>query len=403
VEFLLTQSPGAGINEYDRGHMSPVTYAVRNGYGGVLDVMFKHALKSQLKEELFMAARHGHADVIKELVRRGLDINSTGFMRQTPLFEAVGSKDVETVKVVLGLGADINARDEKGKSPVFRAVTDENFEMVKFLIANGAKTNVKNREGKSLYQFAKVFNKEDSDIVKLLKRRDSGRRARIFLIVLLIIFVPAGIYARREVKEASIHLAGALSKYFGEVRRSVNTNKDLYTSSSLAGLFVFMPAAVAVTFITLYVCVHVFAIIVNAPIFTGYSGSIPAGIAKFIFFAGGGLAVVFAPFISASNALYGLFYVMINSKKDINEAEKKLAVDFLQRCFGALSVVVFYFMLRNMLGFFVLNFVYAHKYMKVMSEAAAGGSLWMVLFMGVGIFCHVSRRDIVELLQEINR
>jgi ankyrin repeat protein len=57
-----------------------------------------------------------NAEVAKELIQNGVDINARDLSRMTPLHHAVSYRSVEMVNLILDNGADVNLKDEFGQT-----------------------------------------------------------------------------------------------------------------------------------------------------------------------------------------------------------------------------------------------------------------------------------------------
>jgi ankyrin repeat protein len=100
--------------------------------------------KTQLNKALSEAASLGKLETVKELVKKGADVEwrDPAHNRKTPLVKAVMSGKVEVAKFLMENGANINHPDGSGRYPVYFCCIGSNVEMLKFLLANGGDKDV---------------------------------------------------------------------------------------------------------------------------------------------------------------------------------------------------------------------------------------------------------------------
>jgi hypothetical protein len=71
---------------------------------------------------LMLAALKGHYAVVHQLIEtEGIDIESKGARKQTPLFHAAMSGEEAVVRLLLEKGAQIDSKDKYGRTPLFGA------------------------------------------------------------------------------------------------------------------------------------------------------------------------------------------------------------------------------------------------------------------------------------------
>ena len=70
---------------------------------------------------LHVAARKGHTDKVRELLKTGADVNAWDKHRVTALHRAAWKGHTDTVRELLKNGADVNARDKYGQTALHRA------------------------------------------------------------------------------------------------------------------------------------------------------------------------------------------------------------------------------------------------------------------------------------------
>jgi len=115
------------------------------------------------------AAKQGHADVVRLLIEAGADVSAEEtageFTRMTPLhWAASGHADV--VRLLIEAGADVNAMTILG-TPLHLAVAEDNADVVRLLIEAGADVN---RETLTFTLIEYAVSKGYEDIARMLYR-----------------------------------------------------------------------------------------------------------------------------------------------------------------------------------------------------------------------------------------
>jgi uncharacterized protein len=104
------------------------------GIGG-----YRMYLTQYLPSELRIAASNGDARRVRELIRKGVDVNlQLGLPSNSPLNRAIESGNVTVVEMLLDAGANPNGIGETGMTPVMIAAFFGNPEVVDLLIRRGA-------------------------------------------------------------------------------------------------------------------------------------------------------------------------------------------------------------------------------------------------------------------------
>lgn len=114
---------------------------------------------------LVTAAKCGHKDVVKLLIRKNASIGMKEMLAACKL-----GVDRETLELLLANGPEVNAEDEDGWTVLRTAVASRNYFLVEFLLENGADINLRNREGISPLMSAVV----DGDDVMEHVLREKG-------------------------------------------------------------------------------------------------------------------------------------------------------------------------------------------------------------------------------------
>ena len=87
---------------------------------------------------LVTAAEQQHTRRVRDLVRDGVDVNTSTADGVTPLLWTAHWDDHETVDLLLRAGADVNAAEDHGVTPLAMACENASATMVDRLLAAGA-------------------------------------------------------------------------------------------------------------------------------------------------------------------------------------------------------------------------------------------------------------------------
>ncbi|WP_048197572.1 ankyrin repeat domain-containing protein, partial [Methanocaldococcus sp. FS406-22] len=71
-----------------------------------------------LDAELIMACQEGDVEKVKELIKKGANVNAKNRFGGTPLQAAVVGNHIEVVKLLIENGADLNVRNRLGVCPM---------------------------------------------------------------------------------------------------------------------------------------------------------------------------------------------------------------------------------------------------------------------------------------------
>ncbi|XP_053367679.1 ankyrin repeat and SOCS box protein 3-like [Clarias gariepinus] len=97
---------------------------------------YVNSLTNDSETPLYFAARNGHLQTVRHLIRAGADLNKMTNEYCTPLFDAVGSGHKEVVELLVSEGAEVNERCFiPGWSCLHHAVYKGHSEIVKFLLS----------------------------------------------------------------------------------------------------------------------------------------------------------------------------------------------------------------------------------------------------------------------------
>ena len=108
-------------------------------------------LNSQGESVLMLAALKGHMEWASALIRKGADVNKTGW---TPLHYAASGGHAPVVKLLLDNSAYIDAESPNRSTPLMMAAMYGSEEAVKLLLEEGADPKQKNEQGLTALEFA---------------------------------------------------------------------------------------------------------------------------------------------------------------------------------------------------------------------------------------------------------
>lgn len=110
----LLDCRGADIEARDKQGRTPLSLAVQRGYSSFLDHVEGDAKTKSPRDRCL--------DVVKYLLDRGVDIETTDDQGRTPLSWAAERGFVVVVQMLLEHGADVESRDKRGRTPLLLAV-----------------------------------------------------------------------------------------------------------------------------------------------------------------------------------------------------------------------------------------------------------------------------------------
>lgn len=121
---------------------------------------------------LMMAALKGELELATQMVKKGADVNKTGW---TPLHYAASNGHVPVIQLLLENHAYIDAESPNGTTPLMMASMYGSPEAVKVLLDEGADSNLKNQQGMTALDFANRGKRPDA--IELLTKFQRVRQS----------------------------------------------------------------------------------------------------------------------------------------------------------------------------------------------------------------------------------
>ncbi|XP_055853420.1 ankyrin-1-like [Episyrphus balteatus] len=161
VDILLKR--GAILNSCNKG-ISPLHYAVERHfcnttekllqYGAYVDSKANFYCRKEEYTPLHCATENEDFEIVKILLKKGANVNSTTADGHTPLHLACKTGNVETIDLLLSNNVDINARAHNKLTPLYIAVENSRREAAKFLMDHEAQINDEFDNGKTILSCA---------------------------------------------------------------------------------------------------------------------------------------------------------------------------------------------------------------------------------------------------------
>lgn len=153
VKFLLDHY-NYNINQKCKEGLSALHYAVAYNHLDVVKELFKRGADlnlpaSKRKSCIIYAAVNGNFQMAEYLIQNGAKFLKTDAFRKNPLIYAIINGHVELTSYLLRLGSDFATGDSSNNTPLHYACAYGRYEIIGLLIAAGANPNVLNNWGYS--------------------------------------------------------------------------------------------------------------------------------------------------------------------------------------------------------------------------------------------------------------
>ena len=120
---------------------------------------------SQITTPLIIAARNGHLNSVKILLRYGADIEARGSVNiedqviegSTPLWATAATGHLDVVKLLIEQNAEVDGRTSTGSTPLRAAAFEGHPDIVKCLVESGADVNARKYDDESTLLIAACY------------------------------------------------------------------------------------------------------------------------------------------------------------------------------------------------------------------------------------------------------
>ena len=141
---------------------------------------YANAIGGDAGTALHAASETGHLEVVRSLLKFGVDVDSRGYWDWSPLQSASRRGHIEIVQCLLDNGADPNSQDRSQLTPLSRAVTDWPGQaeiVLQVLLKHNADVNLQDTDGFTPLHRASQDSR-DPEIVRLFLKFGANPNAR---------------------------------------------------------------------------------------------------------------------------------------------------------------------------------------------------------------------------------
>jgi ankyrin repeat protein len=133
------------------------------------------SLEGDREFNLIQAADKGQLDIVKFLVKRGVDVDAKTVDGVTPLMYASQNGDIEIMEYLISKGADVNATPFNNVTPLIGAVRTGHYEAAEMLLEAGAKVDAKDELALTSLMHASAY--DSPEVADLLIEKGADMEA----------------------------------------------------------------------------------------------------------------------------------------------------------------------------------------------------------------------------------
>ena len=160
IERLIDR--GADLSALNKKGRTPFLVSLkRNPNKSACEILLRRGSSVHIADNEGNTALHFavcQPSVIKEIVKKGGDVNAVNKHRCSPLHEAVyGEYLTDSPRLLIKAGADVCCQDEQGNTPFHLAVSRGNSNIAEFLIKNGSDALATNFQGRTCLHMSRYY------------------------------------------------------------------------------------------------------------------------------------------------------------------------------------------------------------------------------------------------------
>ncbi|THD29064.1 Ankyrin 2, partial [Fasciola hepatica] len=126
---------------------------------------------------LHLASKEAQIDVVRELLKRGASVQMVTKKGNTALHIASLAGHIDIVKLLMEYGANVNAQSQNGFTPLYMAAQENHVEVVNHLLNNGANPALSTEDG--FTPLAVALQQGHDRVVAILLEKDSKGKTRL--------------------------------------------------------------------------------------------------------------------------------------------------------------------------------------------------------------------------------
>lgn len=133
-------------------------------------VLFNSAAYATDADQLYKAAQKSDVQAVKNLLDKGVDVNSKSSTGSYPIHAAAASNDKAMLDLLIAKGANLGVQNKEGDTPLICATKYGGGKeaTVKVLLGAGADSGIADKKGKTALDYAK--EKEQKKAIELLTK-----------------------------------------------------------------------------------------------------------------------------------------------------------------------------------------------------------------------------------------